>query len=327
MHNRVTGDVSGTVAQIGTVQGSVHVAVPWIPPTPRELPPPLERFTNRISELDSLERAYRRGSRLVVVMGLGGVGKTSVAVEFAHRIATDFPDGQIVLDLGGGSAAPVPVGEVLSSVLRRLGVGGDALPVSVADRAALLRSLTYGRRLLIVADNAEDTAQIRPLIPATPGSLLLVTSRVRMPALIGNGARWVPVDPLATAGATALLSQLLPDDLTSHPALPALAAVCSGMPLAVCAVADLLSLDPGHSPNTVLSTLTRHYQHHAASGRPLTEVSMYASLESAVAELTPSAQRLYPLLGLHPLTTRISAQAAAVLGDTPMADTARCCTS
>src|SRR5690606_6437085 len=128
-------------------------------PLPCELPPPTARFTNRTAELGRLEELVEGGARLVVVCGFGGAGKTSAVVEFAHRAAPHYPDGQLFLHLGGG-AHPVPTSEVLGSALRSLGVHGAALPPTEAGRAGMWRTLTHTRRLLIVADNAATAQQV-----------------------------------------------------------------------------------------------------------------------------------------------------------------------
>ncbi|HEY1175930.1 MAG TPA: BTAD domain-containing putative transcriptional regulator, partial [Phytomonospora sp.] len=139
-------------------------------PLPRQLPVDLSTFTGRaeaLAELDAVlddDGVPRAG--LVAVTGSGGVGKTALAVHWAHRAARHFPDGQLYVDLRGfAQQAPAEPGPVLAAFLRGLGVGGDEIPAETSEKAALYRSLTAGRRLLILLDNAHDPAQVRPLLP------------------------------------------------------------------------------------------------------------------------------------------------------------------
>lgn len=203
MRNEVGGArVVGALLQAGSV-GEIHqhfaaegpVVVPW------QLPSPPAGFVNRVVELGWLDGALGVGRCPVVVLsGLGGVGKTGLGVHWAHLKSHEFPDGQLYVDLGavryrGG----VDVGDVLGGFLRALGVRDEWIPAEREEKAALYRSLVAGRRMLVMVDNADEPAQVRPLVPASPGSMVLVTSRQRLTGLLVEGARLVALDPLDAA--------------------------------------------------------------------------------------------------------------------------------
>ncbi|HEY0638402.1 MAG TPA: helix-turn-helix domain-containing protein, partial [Pseudonocardiaceae bacterium] len=173
---------------------------------PRQLPPDTHGFTGRVAELAALDQ----GGPIRVVTGTGGVGKTALAVRWAHRAAADFPDGQLCVDLRGfDPERPVEPADALAGFLRALGVDGAAVPPGAAERAALFRSLLAGRRMLVLLDNARDSEHVRPLLPGEAGCVVLVTSRDSMAGLVArNGAARTELDLLPRADATALLGAL-----------------------------------------------------------------------------------------------------------------------
>ncbi|RLU77446.1 SARP family transcriptional regulator [Streptomyces griseocarneus] len=154
-------------------------------PVPRQLPMGAADFVGRRAEVDALRDALlpSGGMPVVAVSGLGGVGKTELAVHLAHSVAPYFPDGQLYADLHGEDGRPALPEEVLGSFLRAFGIAREALPAGLAERSALLRSALGGRRVLFVLDNARDVRQVRPLLPGGPGCAVLVTSRSRLSAL------------------------------------------------------------------------------------------------------------------------------------------------
>ncbi len=160
---------------------------------PRELPAAIAHFAGRAEELTaldmSLDRVSGNGSAGVIAMaaigGMAGVGKTAVALHWAHRIAARFPDGQLYAGLRGFSPSgdPVPTARVVRGFLDALGVAPQAVPADADAQAGLYRSVLAGRRMLVVLDNARDAAQVRPLLPGSADCLVVVTSRGQLTGL------------------------------------------------------------------------------------------------------------------------------------------------
>jgi DNA-binding SARP family transcriptional activator len=184
------------------------------PPVPMQLPPPTQAFAGRGTELADLDallpRAAEPGPTAVVitaVSGTAGIGKTTLAMYWAHRVADRFPDGQLYVNLRGFDPAGTLVdpADAVRGFLHALGVPADRIPAGLDERTALYRSVLAGRRVLVVLDNARDAAQVRPLLPSTAGCLALVTSRNRLSPLIAvEGAHPITLDLLPTPDATRL---------------------------------------------------------------------------------------------------------------------------
>ncbi|MFJ8039129.1 AfsR/SARP family transcriptional regulator [Kitasatospora sp. NPDC096147] len=218
-------------------------------PAPCTLPYDLADFTGREAELARLtERpgealtgpsaAGPGAVRILVVDGMGGSGKTALVVRAAHRLAPDFPDGQFYSDLRGFAPGERPCDPVavLGTLLRCLGVPGERLPEGLAGRSALWRSALTGRRVLLVLDNAADAAQVRPLLPASAGCRVLVTSRRRLVGLDGlDGAEAVSLDLLTPEQSAGLLTATLGTARTGQDpdAVRELAERCGHLPLAL----------------------------------------------------------------------------------------------
>jgi transcriptional regulator with XRE-family HTH domain len=169
---------------------------------PRQLPASVPGFVGRRFELQELTRLANideDGLSAAVVCGASGVGKTALAIHWAHENLGRFPDGQLCLDLRGSGTAgrPVPPGDALVRFLRALGVDPTRMPVTVDEKAALYRTRLAGRRTLILLDDAHSPAQVRPLLPGSPTSMVLVTSRDRLAGLVAtHGATRIDLDPL-----------------------------------------------------------------------------------------------------------------------------------
>ncbi|MGW6708961.1 BTAD domain-containing putative transcriptional regulator [Streptomyces sp. NPDC054956] len=216
-----------------------EAAAPAPGAAPCTLPYDLADFTGRDRELADLLAAAgggeETGTRIVAVDGMGGTGKTCLAVRVAHRLAERFPDGQLHVDLRGYTPGEQPLrpGAVIAGLLRTLGVPGEQIPEDPAGRAALWRATLVGRRLLLLFDNASDAAQVRPLLPASPGCLVLVTSRARLVEL--DGAEWISIGVMSPADSLALITETLGAERTEREpeAARALAALCGHLPLAL----------------------------------------------------------------------------------------------
>ncbi|MEV5543283.1 CRISPR-associated helicase Cas3' [Saccharopolyspora shandongensis] len=204
MRNELSGS-AGAVIQAGTIVGDVHFQTSRSLPVPRQLPPVLGGFVGRSEQLTALDAGLSASSSASVVgpsitllFGTAGVGKTALAVHWAHRVSGEFPDGQLYVDLRGyGPSRPVDPGEVLAGFLRAFGVSAAEVPDDLAERAALYRSLLAERRVLVVLDNACAENQVRPLLPGSSSCQVLVTSRRVLSGLVvGEGAGLVGVDLL-----------------------------------------------------------------------------------------------------------------------------------
>jgi hypothetical protein len=208
------------------------------PRQPRQLPGRLAEFTGRqdeLARLPALLGAVRPAVAITAIDGLGGIGKSALAVEAAWRLAERFPDGQLYLDLHGSTLGLEPLDPLhaLSCLLRSLGVAPSAVPTEVEEAAALFRTLTSRRRLLVVLDNARDAAQVRPLLPGHPGCAAIITSRDTLAFL--EGATRLPVDVLPEAEALELLGRLAGADRlqAESDAATRLVRLCGRLPLAL----------------------------------------------------------------------------------------------
>jgi DNA-binding SARP family transcriptional activator len=244
----VTGDAPGSIA-IGTFDGvaaapavtPAAAAPPAAVPVPAQLPADIGDFTGReahVAHLSALLLGTTKETspgavRIAVVNGAAGLGKTTLAVHAAHQVSTQFPDGQLYVDLLGASAQPAAPGEVLARFLRDLGVQGDRLPTRDEERAGLFRTTLTGRRVLIVLDNARDAAQVRLLLPGTASCAVLVTTRNRTSELAS--IRYVDLNVLEDPEALELFSRIAGEDraVAEPDATAEILVACAGLPLAV----------------------------------------------------------------------------------------------
>ncbi|MFI6098975.1 BTAD domain-containing putative transcriptional regulator [Lentzea sp. NPDC051213] len=268
---------------------------------PRQLPTPAAHFAGRERELARLNAVATGGAAVVITGITAGIGKTALAVRWAHDIAGRFPDGQLYADLRGFDPAAEAPAEVLAGFLGAFGVPGERIPADLPERAALYRSVVADRRVLVLLDNARDVEQVRPLLPAGRGCLAVVTSRNRFTGLVvREGAVPVTLNLLDDQAAVALLTARLGDErVRSEPdAVADLVARSGGLPLALAVLAATAAGDPG---------LTL---------RALAEEIVLSSVESVFAacyrRLDAAAARLFRLLGLA-TGPDISLDAAAAL--------------
>jgi DNA-binding SARP family transcriptional activator len=294
-------------------------------PTPAQLPADVPAFAGRAVELlrlDQLAEALWRPERhpapaIGIVSGPAGVGKTSLALHWAHGAAHRFPDGQLYLDLRGFSpdGTAMDAAEAMRRFLDALDVPAARIPSGVDAQAALYRSELAGRRVLVVLDNARDTAQVRPLLPGGPGCLVLVTSRVQLAGLVAAvDASPIPLDPLSPDEARELLLRRIGADRTAaEPAAVAeILARCAGLPLALAIVAARVVTRPNLPLGALAEELggTHDRLGGLRTGDPDTDLAEVFSWSYRA--LTADAADLFRLLGLHP-GPDISTAAAASL--------------
>ncbi|MFD4676394.1 tetratricopeptide repeat protein [Lentzea sp. NPDC058450] len=283
---------------------------------PVQLPPVAPGFVGRDGALAALDAAVhlRRDTIAVVaVCGTAGVGKSALALRWARRNAARFPDGQLYVNLRGFDPGGVlPPGEALHGFLTAFGVTADRIPGAVEAQVALFRSLTAGKRLLVVLDNARDAAQVRPLLPPEPGCAVVVTSRDDLAGLVArDGAGRVELDVLDPVAATALLRLLIGEQTATTAELDELAARCARLPLALRVAAELVTRR-GRVGLEELADEHRRLDLLAAGTDADTAVRAVFSWSER--HLPQAANRLFWLLGLHPARDTGIAAVAALSG-------------
>jgi tetratricopeptide (TPR) repeat protein len=277
---------------------------------PRQLPQAVRGFVGRERELKTLTEILRGPGAdgdpgvTSVIAGTAGVGKTALALRWAHQAADGFPDGQLFVNLRGyDHDRPMPAADALAGSLRALGVPGRDIPPGTDERAALYRSLLAGRRMLVVLDNAGSAEQVRPLLAAAPGCMTVVTSRDALAGLVArDGAARLDVGLLPMADAIGLLRALVGVRAAADPgATTALAGQCSRLPLALRVAAELVAARPAMPLADLVSELAdeqRRLDLLDAGGDPRTGVGAVFSWSYRL--LDPGVARAFRLLGLHP---------------------------
>ncbi|MBM7775060.1 tetratricopeptide (TPR) repeat protein [Actinokineospora baliensis] len=325
--NQVPGTVLGTLIQadrVDTLLVSVSSPTPRMPP-PRQILAPLRAVLAREDELRVLDELAGPAHRpkVVVVSGMSGVGKTAVATQWAWANRARFTGGQFFADLadhrGRGAVAAV---DVLGGFLGALGLHEQLIPADLAGRAALLRSRTADAPVLVVLEDADQAAQVRPFVPASPGSVVLVTSRHRLSGLVVEGASSLPLRPLDPDGSSQVLLDRVPTDVRAsvpRPEVDALIDLCGGLPLALrIAGARLAEVSrwPARGLREHLSDEQHRLRRLALGGHTVGHV-----FDTTVDNLRPPLRTLYRRLGLHP-GPEFSVAAAATVSGLSETDTA-----
>src|SRR3954451_19802590 len=290
----------------------------------RALPRDISAFTGRQAELDQLTGTLTEMTPnggvvgIHAIGGMAGVGKTAFAVHAAHRLAQEFPEGQYFLPLHGHTPGqrPVDPADALASLLLTAGLASPRIPPGLEARAARWRDLVAGKKILLLLDDAAGHEQVRPLLPGTAGSLVLVTSRRHLTAL--EDATAISLDTLPPDQAAALLIRLAarPGLRPADPAVAELTRLCGFLPLAVGMVARPLHHHPAWSPGRRAAELAAAVDRWELMATE--NLSVAAAFNLSYQDLTEDQQRLFRRLGLHP-GTDIDAYAAAALDGTDLA--------
>ncbi|GIH04196.1 SARP family transcriptional regulator [Rhizocola hellebori] len=293
---------------------------------PRQLPAEVNGFTGRQDQLDALHAFDRLGdqSSLLVITAIGGsagVGKTALAVRWAHQATDRYPDGQLFLDLRGHAPGrAMSPDEALTSLLGALNIKPERIPQATGEAAALYRSLLSDRRMLIVLDNAHSVEQVRPLIPGGPGCLVLVTSRERLGGLMAReGAHHLTLDVLTPDEAQLLLERTVGHArVRAEPAAAAqIARLCAYLPLALRVAAARIAEHPHRDLKSLAAELDGVGRLDALAVAGDEHSAVRAAFDLSYRALDPAAQRLFRLLGLVPGRDFTPETVAALAGTTP----------
>jgi DNA-binding SARP family transcriptional activator/tetratricopeptide (TPR) repeat protein len=292
-------------------------------PVPAQLPADVVGFTGRTDHLARLDGLLSMTGGVVIttIAGMAGVGKTALAVHWAHRVAERFAGGQLYVSLQGHTPGP-PVRplQALAGLLRALGVPADAVPVELDEAATLYRSLLAGRRMLVVLDNAANAEQVRPLLPGSPGSLVLLTSRDRLTGLVAtHGVHRLTLGVLTPAESVALLARMLGADRVNREpeAAAELAQICGRLPLALRIAAANLTDRPARSIADHVAGLRTDGRLSELAVADDPQVAVRVAFDQSYARLSPAARRMFRQLSLAPGTDLSLPGAAALAGRPP----------
>jgi tetratricopeptide (TPR) repeat protein len=297
------------------------------PLVPRQLPAAPRHFVGRSDVADAMARSLSaQGGALFAITGVGGIGKTSLALAWSHRMVGRFPDGQLYLNLRGFDPCnpPMTPTDAVTELLHALGVPPQRLPDTHERRLAAYRTLTADKKVLLVLDNAADSDQVRGLLPAGPECLTIVTSRNRLAGLIaGDGAQPLSLGPLSDDEAFTFLEARLGARRVEaeREALRSLVASCAGLPLALSILAARLALEPALDAAVLAARLRDDRAALSELDVGETTVDVRAVFSWSYQRLSPDAAALFIRLGLHPGPT-VSVETAAVLAPAPLTATA-----
>ncbi|MFJ8471845.1 BTAD domain-containing putative transcriptional regulator [Kitasatospora sp. NPDC094011] len=313
MHNRILA-ADPTLAVPVVPTSAVHEDSPAAPPAPAQLPADVSDFSGRSELVGDLSTVLMNATGQAVVVtslaGIGGVGKTTLAVHVAHRVRAEFPDGQLYVDLRGAGASPADPVVVLGDFLHALGVSDG--PDSLEQRAALYRSLLASRRMLILLDNARDAEQIRPLIPGVSGCAVLATSRSRLAGI--PGAQLFDVEELTPEEALALFSAIVGDHRVAAEPEAAIKVItaCGFLPLAVRIAAARLASRPRWSVSDLARRLAD--QRRRLDELQLGNLAVETTIGLGYGQLSTAEARAFRLLALIDSPDVPLSAAAALLG-------------
>ncbi|WP_165984110.1 NB-ARC domain-containing protein [Streptomyces sp. YIM 98790] len=328
--NELSG-TSGATVQAGTVHGGITLGgtrPPW--PRPRQLPMDIPLFVNREADIERLHSllpapapatapAPRNTVAIATITGPPGMGKTALALHWAHRVRGQFPDGDLYLNMRGhGCGRSLDAAQALDSLLRALDVSPDRIPHDLDSRSALFRSLLDGKRVLIVIDDAASANDVRPLLPASPTCLVVLTSRNSMPGIGARyGAERMTLDTLPPDQSVELLARIMGRErVAAEPdAAARLAERCAHLPLALQIMAEKANEQPYATLAELVEQLADERDRLDALGFEDDELAdVRAVFSTSYRALPPEAARMFRLLGLHPGPEMSLSAVAALLG-------------
>ncbi|GAA2511392.1 AfsR/SARP family transcriptional regulator [Pilimelia columellifera] len=315
LHERILAADPGLMAPPAGANASGARLAAVAAAAPAQLPADVRAFTGRAEELAVLDRLLPTAGgsdtttstgtapTIALLSGTAGVGKSALAVRWAHHARPAFPDGQLYVDLRGYDAEqPVAAADALAWFLNSLGIRGPEIPLEVEERAARYRSALAGRQMLILLDNASSVEQIRPLLPGSGSCLVLITSRDSLPGMVAvHGAERVNLDLLPLAEAVGLLRRLIGARVDREPSAAAeLAAACARLPLALRIGAELAATRTDATLAELVVELGDHSRLDLldAGGDPRAEVR--AVFSWSYQNLPADAARVFRLFGLQP---------------------------
>ncbi|ANZ37628.1 hypothetical protein BBK82_17790 [Lentzea guizhouensis] len=287
---------------------------------PRQLPPDLPRFTGRADDLAQLDRLLSGGQPVVIsaIAGSAGVGKTALAVHWAHRVRERFPDGQLAINLRGYDRdEPLSPHDALDQLLRGLGLASKEIPADTGQRVGAYRSLTADRRVLVLLDNARTAEQVRPLLPTGGRSVAVITSRSDLRGLVAlNDAKVLQLGVLPPADAVRLLEKMIGADRVraEQEATAELARLCVHLPLALRIAASMLAVEPLRSVRSLVDELQNGNRLTSLEIGDDREAAVRAAFDLSYSALTPDERRMFRLLGLAPRADFTPMSAGALLG-------------
>ncbi|MGY0055371.1 ATP-binding protein [Streptomyces sp. LZ34] len=333
-NNSIDGSahLHGPTLQAGSIHGGVHyhhtdpAASRPVQLVPRQLKPAPAHFTDRCTELRELHRIAdsrpQGGPALAVICGPGGIGKTALALHWLHQVADRYPDGQLYADLASDPGGdPALTGLILGRFLRAMGVAGEQIPAEAEEAGSLFRSLTAHRRIAILMDNAVSAAQVRALLPSSPSSTVVVTTRWRVGGLAMDGAEFISLTPLHQQAGEELLTRTVGEHRVSAEAdaVAGLVGLCAGLPIALSIAGARLVMRPEWPIARVVRELADEQRRLKALS--LEEVTVLSVFDLSYDGLSSDAARAYRWLGLHP-GPEFTLEAAAAVIQLPVEDTA-----
>jgi tetratricopeptide (TPR) repeat protein/DNA-binding XRE family transcriptional regulator len=302
---RVAHGAADSGAEAGPRSGSGAVSGRVVP---RQLPIAVPGFTGRREQITALSELLDDPGGTAVITAIGGtagVGKTALAVQWGHQVAAEFPDGQLYVNLRGfdPSGPPITISAAVRVFLDGLGVGASRMPATEEGQLGLYRSLLAGKRMLVVLDNARDTAQVRPLLPGSLTCRVVVTSRNQLTGLaVREAARLMVLDVLTGPEARQLLRARLGEErLSTEPeAVARLIESCARLPLALCVIAARASMVPDLPLERIAADVAGQQTLDAFADDGDQASDVRAALSWSYVRLEPAAAGAFRLAGLHP---------------------------